>query len=410
MLKIKKITKNIFNEKILDKNSIIYLYGCTEIAEATIQGLKVSGKLVTGVIDMNSDLKPKDLMGVPIFNPTILKSISKNSLFLITCSYFNSVSKKLEEEGFYNIYDCALIIDHAIKENCFPKADDKVLAERMFFALDEKINNFLGLNINKKLIITSIDVVVTERCSLNCTDCANLMPYFERPINAETDNLFFSLDKIMTLVESVNELRIIGGEPFMNKEVHKIIEKCNSYLNAKKVIIFTNATILFRPEQLLSLKNSKVFLEITNYKSLSKKLPDMIELFSKKNINFFIKELPGSWDKSADIEKFNRTEEELNFVFKNCCSTYLTTLLHGYLYRCPFSASLDALKIINFSDQDRLKITEDLTHEQIKFFINGNKPLNSCNYCRGRGYIFDRADPALQMKGKRKANFSSINI
>ena len=134
---MKKITKNIFNEKILDKNSIIYLYGCTEIAEATIQGLKVSGKLVTGVIDKNSDLKPKDLMGVPIFNPTILKSISKDSLFLITCSYFNSVSKKLEEEGFYNIYDCALIIDHAIKENCFPKADDKVLAERMFFALDE---------------------------------------------------------------------------------------------------------------------------------------------------------------------------------------------------------------------------------------------------------------------------------
>ena len=107
---MKKITKNIFNEKILDKNSIIYLYGCTEIAEATIQGLKVSGKLVTGVIDKNSDLKPKDLMGVPIFNPTILKSISKDSLFLITCSYFNSVSKKLEEEGFYNIYDCALII------------------------------------------------------------------------------------------------------------------------------------------------------------------------------------------------------------------------------------------------------------------------------------------------------------
>jgi organic radical activating enzyme len=407
---MKKITKNIFNEKILDKNSIIYLYGCTEIAEATIQGLKVSGKLVTGVIDKNSDLKPKDLMGVPIFNPTILKSISKDSLFLITCSYFNSVSKKLEEEGFYNIYDCALIIDHAIKENCFPKADDKVLAERMFFALDEKINNFLELNINKKLIITSIDVVVTERCSLNCTDCANLMPYFERPINAEIDNLFFSLDKIMNLVESVNELRVIGGEPFMNKEVHKIIEKCNSYLNAKKIIIYTNATILPRPEQLLSLKNSKVFLEITNYKSLSKKLPDMIELFSKENINFFIKELPDSWDKSADVEKLNRTEEELNFVFKNCCSTYITTLLHGYLYRCPFSASLDALKIINFSDQDRLKITDDLTHEKIKFFINGNKPLDSCNYCRGRGYIFDRADPALQMKGKRKANFSSINI
>jgi hypothetical protein len=236
------------------------------------------------------------------------------------------------------------------------------------------------------------------------------MPYFERPINAETDNLFFSLDKIMSLVESVNELRVIGGEPFMNKEVHKIIEKCNSYLNAKKIIIYTNATILPRPEQLLSLKNSKVFLEITNYKTLSKKLPDMIELFSKENINFFIKELPDSWDKSADIEKFNRTEEELNFVFRNCCSTYITTLLHGYLYRCPFSASLDALKIINFSDQDRLKITEDLTHEQIKFFINGNIPLNSCNYCRGRGFIFDRADPALQMKGKRKANFSSINI
>ena len=32
-----------------------------------------------------------------------------------------------------------------------------------------------------------MDVVITERCSLKCKDCANLMQYYEKPQNSDLE-------------------------------------------------------------------------------------------------------------------------------------------------------------------------------------------------------------------------------
>ena len=49
-----------------------------------------------------------------------------------------------------------------------------------------------------KLNIKTIDIQVTEKCSLKCKDCSNLMQYYKRPQDSNIDILFKSVEKFIS--------------------------------------------------------------------------------------------------------------------------------------------------------------------------------------------------------------------
>ena len=59
---------------------------------------------------------------------------------------------------------------------------------------------------NEILQLKSIDVQITEKCSLKCKDCPP-MHIMERPVDTNQDILFKSMKRIMSVVDKVNELR-----------------------------------------------------------------------------------------------------------------------------------------------------------------------------------------------------------
>ena len=48
----------------------------------------------------------------------------------------------------------------------------------------------------------------------------------------------------MSVVDKVNELRVLGGDPFMNKEMYKYIDNLLEYENAQRIVIYTNARFI----------------------------------------------------------------------------------------------------------------------------------------------------------------------
>jgi hypothetical protein len=72
--------------------------------------------------------------------------------------------------------------------------------------------------------IHSLDVVISEKCSLNCKDCSNLMQYYTAPENLNYDGIISDFEKLTAKIKHVYEIRLIGGEPFMNKAIYSIID------------------------------------------------------------------------------------------------------------------------------------------------------------------------------------------
>ena len=70
------------------------------------------------------------------------------------------------------------------------------------------------------------------------------MQYYAKPEDSELNLLLKSIDKIMSCIDSLEEFRVLGGDPFMNKQLHKVINKLVTYENCERVVIYTNARII----------------------------------------------------------------------------------------------------------------------------------------------------------------------
>ena len=112
------------------------------------------------------------------------------------------------------------------------------------------------------------------------------MQYYEKPIDSELNLLLKSIDKIMSCIDSLEEFRVLGGDPFMNKELYKIVNKLVNYEKCKKVVVYTNAKFVPKGENLNCLKNKKIILEITNYGKDSPANDKFVETAKKENIAY----------------------------------------------------------------------------------------------------------------------------
>ena len=254
-----------------------------------------------------------------------------------------------------------------------------------------------------KLNLKSIDIQITERCSLKCKDCSNLMQYYAKPINAETQQVLDSTKRIMSVVDHLDEFRVLGGDPFMNKEMHKVVNELVKYENCDRVVIYTNATIIPKNEQLDCLKNPKVILEITNYGEASRAHEKLKDLTNAEGIKYSTFNCNTWQDCGTITHNSKKGTEEIKHQFNNCCNSDLVTLLHGKLYRCPFSANGENLKAFKEDDDCVIDLTSpNISQEKLKDKIMelyyGKEYLSACFYCKGRDYQSTNIQAAIQTK------------
>jgi len=247
----------------------------------------------------------------------------------------------------------------------------------------------------KSLFLRSIDFVITEKCSLKCKDCANLMQYYEKPINIGQEELFKDLDELLKKVGHIYEVRLIGGEPFMNREIYEIIEKLKKYDQISKIVIYTNLTIPIKEDKISVLQSEKIVISATDYASLSRQTEASRMIFDKYRIPYRIHP-PENWTDSGFIHDNMRTADENKELFAKCCGKNLLTVTDGKLYRCPFAANADRLGAIPLDTKNF--VSTKASSEEIRKFTREIEVLPACNFCNGRSFDAPEIVPAIQTR------------
>lgn len=170
-----------------------------------------------------------------------------------------------------------------------------------------------------KVDIPYLELVLTTKCTMRCESCNNLMQYFS-PNNQYTstlEGLKTSLETLFEKVDSIQRLRIIGGEPLLFKELPQLI---NYIENSKKIFTFdilTNATIDFSNELVKELKNSKKLrkISISDYKKspnlkISLKQESIFKKLKENKIAYSFN-TTDTWYDIEKIYKRNRTKEDI---------------------------------------------------------------------------------------------------
>ena len=379
----------------------VVIFGAGIVGEVLFHACLRLGVKVVAFCDNNVRKTAVTKCEIDVLHTEQVPELYPDALYVISAADIQDVVKQLEALGcerwcpgssLLKPFDLSLQTYSAPMDFVTYAVDTCILCHDSFLQPD-------------KLFLRSVDVVITERCSLKCQDCSNLMQYYEKPVNYDVVEMFQSVEALCELVDEINEFRVIGGEPFMNREFDRVIRRLNQADNVKKVIIYTNGTIVPSRDKMECLKHDKVLLIITDYGELSRNLDTLTAKLQSHGIAHFVQAAQG-WTDCSSIKKHGRSREQQNDLFDSCCAKNTTTLLHGRLYRCPFAAHAMNLNAAPNCSDDYVDVNNEMgacedvqaLKRRVIRFLYEKESLHVCDFCCGRSFDAPEIKPAVQTR------------
>ena len=374
------------------KNKNIWIYGFGSagkwVSDNTTSNIK-------GFIDSGSAKHKLRYNNFDVISPDQAKTlVQSNDLIIVTVLDIHDIIPVLNEK-FADIDWIAVgseLNSQAPKNNKTGDTDNFV--EYTLKAVEICHKNYLT---NNKKFLHSVDIVISEKCSLNCKDCSNLMQYYKNAQNINYEMIVDDFEKLTQKMDHIFEVRLIGGEPFMNKDIYKIIDYFIDNKKITNLVVYTNATIPLKAELMKKFSTPKLVFSITDYGNLSKNTQKVIDILIEEKIPHRSMP-PNNWTDSAVIKDQKRSEEGMIDIFKKCCGKNLFTIMYGKLYRCPFVSNAERLHAIPYNNNNGVSL--DASLEEIINYTSDIKYIPACNFCNGRSHDAPEIIPAIQAKGK----------
>ncbi len=387
-----RLTKGFYSSDLREGQKII-VYGAGRYGEIALKGLEAEGLSVDFFADRA--YAGGDYLGVPVIAPEELVNHLDDVILIASYNYFYDMLAFLQNLNAEYIYDIEAQLMEDINE-----------ADLTEYALDEKKNYQKYLNtINhcdgKELILGHCEVVVTEKCTLKCRDCANLMQYYNNPSTLDMEQIIRSFQVFLDTIDILLEMRILGGEPFICQDLDRLLNAFVKNDKIKRIAIYTNSTIVPKQAVIDSLRNKKISVHMSDYGKYSRNLGTLDKVLSENDIEHYIHPYE-DWYDMGDLSKRNYSEEMLEKIFSGCYMARCYTFYRGRFYLCPRAAHGEQLGIFtNGADEvvyfDEPAIDMKQKREELKKVLN-QKYITACDYCSGSNVKSKVVQAAVQME------------
>ena len=379
--------KNEMDKKLL-LNKPVIICGADIVGRVLFDVCKKTGINVVGFSDYKPSLTGTEFCGLKVYYTPDISKKFKDATYIISVMTIRDVVESLHSQGIDNWIAGGLLLDKIdTTQTSYLLDDEKYQVESC------RISHHAFLKKNY-VFLRSIDIMITEKCSLKCKSCSNLMQYFEHPRNYNIDDLNMSIYTLLKYTDEIMEARILGGDTFMHPDWPRMVAWIGCFQKIRKVIVYTNGIIV--PKDISVLSHPKVIVYLTDYGKLSKNLSKLISLFEENKIRYKIVKL-NEWLDCSSIQKHNRTTKQNDKLFQECIATNLITLTDGKVFRCPYAASAFRLGVVGNVKTDYVDITQPPNKKIMDEYIKSRKAMSICDYCSSR-IITNKVIPAVQIK------------
>ena len=184
--KVEKVNE-VFDQ--LSKTEGVIVFGTGNCGSLVLAALKKANINIICLADNNKSRWGKIYNGHKVVSPEELKSTNNQTPILIASDLnFPYMRRQLRDLGLTNVFDCDFIfskLDLNLKE-CNVTWSETKLKQKidiyMYSVLAQKDKN-------NSLKVNGIDLVLTEKCSLKCVGCSNLMHYYAKPIDEDFEQV-----------------------------------------------------------------------------------------------------------------------------------------------------------------------------------------------------------------------------
>lgn len=259
----------------------------------------------------------------------------------------------------------------------------------------QEVFPILSLYYYNILYMDLAQICLTERCTLKCKDCAH--GCFAVDMKKEDMSLELvkeSADIFFSKVDLIREFVLIGGEPFLYKDLAPAIEYIGGKYRDQMVIfsITTNGTICPKEEILDLCRKHNVLINISNYSGTVKRLGEqyrkLTEYLERQKVSFTIGNVELQWlDYGFQTVNREGNRDELIRVFDEC-GTLCREIRGNKYYYCVMARSVSENLEINVGETDYLDLNT-LGENEKKIILEFDKGysekgyIDMCNHCNG---------------------------
>lgn len=250
------------------------------------------------------------------------------------------------------------------------------------------IKNSQKYNLQIKPILKYIEMHIDDRCNLKCNGCTHFSNIVDKNGVKIID---FKKDiKQFSKLFNVPVIRLMGGEPFLNKDISSYLGYVRKCFPQSVIFIVSNGILIPKLDQevLNNIKKHDIIVNITLYQATLKIMDKIQKTLNNNQINFYYGKGNDKIKESDIISNFHtclslnkgKWRDELN-----CYNQYCWFLKKGNIYKCPYPALIDDLS-------KKYNVEYDVTERdyiELNQIKNGwevikqlSKPIDFCMYCR----------------------------
>lgn len=263
------------------------------------------------------------------------------------------------------------------------------------------------------IFMPSVTLVINQRCSLRCKYCTSYMNEYDakEKVDFPLEQICSDIDNFFGAVDMVGTITVMGGEPFMHKDISLIIEHLCKWKNFGLISIATSGTYPIKPDQLKGLHDKRVNVSFSNYtESITENQRRMfyqnIEIVKQSGVYFTVGKFSPEWIVPPSLINKHYTDEMV-VDLKGAC-THWHQIKNGKVHPCDFATAIYSLHIADYSG-DYVDLnsgcSREVLREQLKQYIN--KPYYES--CRHHGYLDSEKRLTAKAAEQGYENFTGRN-
>lgn len=341
-----------------------------------------------------------EYIGHPVYSPAECSRRFPNAVILFEAYTLDKDSiEELNALGYQTILfpipllldmDCdaaaAFITKHLNREDESYSFRDEVDSFQVYEWIDEYMIRGVGYVTKKRTMSRSVNLDLTDQCTLRCKNCLALKPYFTKRTELPWEQTEQIIDHLLSL-KWFRRFHVMGGEPFLCTYLDKALEKLCASPEVEHINILTNGTVIPNEAVLKQLEDPKIVIRVSYYGELSKNYRELENICFQRGIK--IRVHAQRWkDIGRALEKIS-DEQETKVRYNRCCQpagAFFYTL-HGKVSICPFAANTYALGLYESDGEDVVDLLNTVSPEVLFERLNAlywrKVPLTACYYCNG---------------------------
>lgn len=256
--------------------------------------------------------------------------------------------------------------------------------------------------------LNKFSLIITTRCNLKCRYCCEYVPQNTPFPDMTVEEERRILSAIFEVCDRINTLHLTGGgEPFLHVKLSEMIDEAMKYSDKfNRLMLFTNSTIPVSENLLDSIKKytDKIVVQLSQYGINPEREQAVAKLLLSNGVNCKIEKYYGDeqsfggWVDFGAWEKHDRTNEQIEQVFRNCA---VTRDMHGNwrtrsgkVHWCSRSMRGMELGLIPDDPNDYVDLFDNtgIEEKRVKFNrIAESKGLSACDMCSGNQGTDDKS-------------------